>query len=434
MDQQHSQARGRSPSGASPGAGGQSFQQPHIKNRHSPSPARFPDSNEAASTSIGLGLGIDPASQQAFPGSQDFSTYDTNTSSFLSNQQQPQAFSQPGLADPSSAFDLNQGFTQQLKDDDASYGAQTQGGYPQSLLTPNFGADADFTIFPPTSGESQSYTSLFVGETQLGSVDDTMMTQSTHASTPPHLLQPEPHQPSSANHSPSFNQHQFSSSPGRHSRNTSLGPEAALLPGQVDWSQAPQFQGHRRTPSEFSDVSSVAHSPNLVTSDTFEMEPGHSPMQRPQDGGMYQELQGIGSFTLADPTGTHSPNQHVGRSPSHSPAISPRILPQQIPDMIQPHNAFMMQAPNPAFAQHSPYMQQEAFPQLVAQGGLDAQGMPAPPSINIDFAPPAGRSGFEQLKSVDIDSLTPPDRGKRRLFHRPCSFAPWLTSSSPRST
>ncbi len=142
-----------------------------------------------------------------------------------------------------------------------------------------------------------------------------------------------------------------------------------------------------------------------MTSDSFEIEAGHSPMQRPQDGGMYPELQGIGSFTISDATGTHSPNQHSGRSPSHSPAISPRIPPQQLPDMGPPHNGFMMQAPNNGYGQPSPYMQAEAFPQL-AQGGLDAQGMPAPPSINIDFAPPAMKSGFEQLKSVDVDSLT----------------------------
>ncbi len=99
--------------------------------------------------SIGLGLGLDPAASQPFSGAQDFSTYSTNASSFLSNQQTP-SFSQPGLADPSSAFDLpSQGFNQQLKDDDpSSFGAQTQGGYAPGLLASNFAADADFTIFP----------------------------------------------------------------------------------------------------------------------------------------------------------------------------------------------------------------------------------------------------------------------------------------------
>jgi hypothetical protein len=68
---------------------------------------------------------------------------------------------------------------------------------------------------------------------------------------------------------------------------------------------------------------------------------------------------------------------------------------------------------NNAFVPSS-YMQapQEAFPQLVQETPeMQQQGMPAPPSINIDFAPTAVRSGFEQPKSLDIDSLTPPERG-----------------------
>ncbi|KAK3943263.1 putative transcriptional regulator [Diplogelasinospora grovesii] len=414
MDQQHSQVRGRSVSATSAG-GENAHQQPHIRNGHSPSPARFANPNEVASSSIGLGLGLDPAAQH-FSGEQpDYAAYNNNANSYLNNQQL-QSFSQPGLGDPSATFGLNQGFTDQLKAEDPSFGAQTQGGYQQDLLGANFG-DADFTIFPPTSGEQQFNAPLFVGDgQQLGSPDANMMAQANHNSTPPHLLQPEPHQPASANHSPSFNQHHFSSPPGRHSRNVSLGPEAALLPGQIDWSQGPQFQGHRRTPSEYSDVSSVAPSPNLVSSDNFEtIDQNHSPMQRPQDAALYQELHGIGSFSISD-QGTHSPN-HRGRSPSHSPAISPRILPQQLPDMNQ-QNSFLLQAQSNSFGPPPSYMQQgqqEAFPQL-PQDGSEMQGqMPAPPAINIDFAPTAVRSGFEQPKNLDIDSLTPPERGRPRI-------------------
>jgi transcription factor CRZ1 len=68
------------------------------------------------------------------------------------------------------------------------------------------------------------------------------------------------------------------------------------MPNQMgDWSQ-PQFQGHRRSPSAHSEVSSVSPSPNLVSSDNFDDPSGHSPLQRPSDGSLYQEVMGIGSF------------------------------------------------------------------------------------------------------------------------------------------
>lgn len=395
MDQQYPQARGRSPSATTAGGGAEQLQ-PHIRDNRSPSPAPFPNPNEVGSSSIGLGLGlVDPAQQhqQQFP-TVDYAAYNTNANSFLTNQQPP------------PQFDLNQGFTDQLKAEDPSpFGAQSQGSFQQSLLAPTFG-DADFTIFPPTPGDAQYNNAPLFDNQQLSGPDSSMMAQTNHSPTPPHLLNPDPHQPGSAQHSPSFSQHQFSSPPGRHSRNVSLGPEAALLPRQIDWSQSgPQFQGHRRSTSEYSDVSSAAPSPNLLSSDTFEpLDQSHSPMQRPQDAGLYQELHGIGSFSISD-HGTHSPH-HAGRSPSHSPAISPRILPQQLPEANQ-QSAYL----NNAFAQTS-YLQhpQEAFPQL--QDEMQGQ-MPAPPSINIDFAPTAARVGFEQPKSLDIDSLTPPERGRR---------------------
>lgn len=415
MDQQQSQARGRSPSVHSTG-GGQSQHQPHIKNRHSPSPAGFPNPTGATSPSIGLGLGLEGSAQ--FGSQPDYSTYDSNNNdnnNFLNPQQQP-AFSQGGLADPAPSFNIDQDFTQQLKSDDSAFNPQAQGSYSQSLLAPSFG-DADFTIFPSTAGEQFGAPLFFGDNQQLGTPDNNMMASSQpHSPTPPHLLNPDPHQPSSANHSPVFNQHQFSSPPGghSHSRNVSLGPEAALLPHQVDWSQTQsQFQGHRRSPSEYSDVSSVAPSPHLVSSDTFDpVDQNHSPMQQPQDIGVYNELHGISSFSISD-HGTHSPNHHIGRSPSHSPAISPRILPQQLPDMSQ-QNPYLLQSQDAGFGPPAPYVIQpgEAFPTL---GGPEMQApMQAPPAINIDFAPPATRSGFDQFdqsKSLDADSLTPPERG-----------------------
>ena len=385
MDQQQNQARGRSPSAA----GHQ--QPPHINPQgHAPSPA---------ASNIGLGLGLDA---QQYPSSQpDFSTY--NGSSSNNNNNGNNAF----IHNPDIAFDPNQPFTDQLKSDNQF----AQGSFLNSQ--PNFGDD--FTIFPASSAE-QINAPLFASDgspqpqhQQLGTPDmNAMATHAHHSPTPPHLLKPEPHQPGSAHQSPSFNAHQFSSPAGRHSRNASLGPEAALMPHQVaDWSGA-QFQGHRRTPSEFSDVSSVGgHSPALVAQDTFPDHIEHSPMQRPQDAGVYQELHGIGSFSISD--------GHINRarSPSHSPAISPRILPQSLPDMSQANNAFMQ---NNGFAAQGPYMQApEAFPALPTTTAEMSQPMSQieAPTINVIEAPGGAQTGFVGKSVMDTDALSPPDqRGK----------------------
>jgi transcription factor CRZ1 len=363
MDHQ-SQTRGRSPSAAS--------QQAPPGINHSPSPAR-PYSAAEASTSIGLGVvGLD---------AQQYPQADFN------NQFAGNNFLNPQSAD--LGFDPSQPFTDQLKSD---------GAFNQSFLTPaanQFGDD--FTIFPASSAEQLGTLNqpLFAGDgsQQLGTPD--MNAMAHHSPTPPHLLKPEPHQTPSAHASPSFNAGQFSS-PG-HSRHASLGPEAALMQGQ-DWS-GQQFQVHRRTPSDFSDASSIGQrSPALMGQDTFPEHLEHSPLVRPQDGLYPQELQGMGSFSISD--------HRNGRSPSHSPAISPRILPQSLPDMNQTNN-FVLQG------QHNPYMQPaESFPQLatdVSQQAM-APSMSAP-TIHIEEAPAAARTGFEGKSMMDADSLTPPARG-----------------------
>lgn len=379
MDQQQNQARGRSPSAAS-------HQQPHINQSHSPSPspARAFNPNDPASTSnIGLGLGLDASSQQqqfAAP-PQDYSAYN-NQANFLAPQS--------GLGQDLS-FDPNQPFTDQLK---------AEGQFNQSFLTPQATFNEDFTIFPTSSAEAIN-APLFVGDhQQLGSPD--MNTMAHHSPTPPHLLKPEPHQSGPLHQSPSFNSHQFSS-PRTHSRNASLGPQDALLPGQLDWSSS-QFQGHRRTPSEYSDASSVGgHSPNLGSQENFPDHLEHSPMQRPQDTGVYQELHGISNFSISD----QSPN-HPGRSPSHSPAISPQILPQSLPDMNQ-QNSFVLQNQQNGYGS-SPYLQPpEAFPSLPSSTEDMQLPQMSAPTINIDYAPTASTSRFEGKSVMDTDALTPPE-------------------------
>ncbi|KAI0523766.1 hypothetical protein F5B22DRAFT_415893 [Xylaria bambusicola] len=391
MDQQPAQpvtpARGRSPSAG--------HQQPHIRNSHSPSPHPY----QSPDASIGLGIGLDPSSApnpQFTPDS--FGDFNGSDSRFL-NTSQPQVFPQQGATD-SISYDPNQGF------------AQTQASFSQSLMTADFNPGADFSLFPPvTQADQYSATQLFGDIPQnnppsLNPNDLANMTspQTHHSPTPPHLLKPEP---GSTHHSPSFPQQQFSSPPG-HSRHTSLGPEAALLPGQVDWTQA-QFQGHRRTPSDYSDVSSNAASPSLTAHDGFDHpEHGHSPMQRSQDS-FYDGVMGLGNFSISDAN-------RNSRSPSHSPHISPRILPQ-MPDAGQLNQPMMLNAgygvPPVSYSLPS-----EEFPTLQAEMPMEqpiTQGGLAPPSINIDFAPNAKQNTFEPLKPpMDESSLTPPDRGRPR--------------------
>lgn len=388
MDQQ--QGRGRSPSAAA-------HQHSHINQSHSHSPSPARPFNPVEASSIGLGIDLQNPAQHFASGPSDF-TYNGNN--FL-DPQQTQSYS----GDP--AF---QSYTAQLEgtDDLSGFGQQQQ--LSQQHMTGDF--QNDFTIFPPTTGE-QFNTPLFAGDPglgqSLGGPDGNMASaQQHHSPTPPHLLSPEP---PSSHHSPSFNQTQFAPSPRSHSRNASLGVEAALLPGQ-DWSSAPQFQAHRRSPSEYSEVSSVGHSPHMGASDSFDhIDPSHSPMQRPQDSAVLNELHGIGSFTISD----------RGRSPSHSPAISPRILPQQqMPDISQQgftlgSNGFVS-APNQNYGLQAP----EAFPQLPhTSPPNEQQGMPqlAAPTINIDYAPPPVRSNFDTRSNLDTDALTPPERGKYTISH-----------------
>lgn len=369
-----SPSRGRSPSGTP--------HHHHIKNSQSPSPALNNHSNSNNNNNIGLGIDLDSSSTQPFArAAQDFN--------FLDAQQQAQTFA----SDPSF-----QAFNPQLDttDDLSSFGQQQHHHQHHQHQQSDFDNN-DFTIFPPTTGE-QFGAPLFAGDPglgqPLGSPDDNNM-QAPYQPTPPHMLKPDP---SSAHNSPSFSQTHFVPSPG-HSRNVSLGPEAALLPGQ-DWSQ---FRSHRRSPSEYSDVSSVgAPSPNLGVSDSFDHDLSHSPMQRPQDHSVMQELHGIGGFTISE----------RGRSPSHSPAISPRILPQQISDVT--HQNFTL-ASNGYMGPPQPYGgvqgPGEAFPSLPTSTEQPQNYQFSAPTINIDYAPPPARNVFDGRSSLDTDALTPPDRG-----------------------
>lgn len=344
------------------------------------------------------------------PNSTSFAQSDSTLITESVDQQQSQQFSNGGDASLVPSFATQQfltsaqvqqphspSFTQDLTD--SSFDPSNSFSQQQSSFLSNEG---DFSLFPASTGQTEQFATPLFEQSSL-------LTNEMNDPTSPGLLQPDAHRPGSAQQSPSFNQQHFSSPiMSNHSRNVSLGPEAALLSGQYnDWSQ-PQFQGHRRSPSEYSDVSSAAPSPNLLSSDTFDPDAAsHSPLQRASDGSLYQDMLSIGNFTIAD--SQNSSNVLHGRSPSHSPAISPRLLPQNVPDI------------NQHFGIAAGYVNASPYPTMHDQtddySALQASQMAAP-SINIDFAPTNAKSGpFESSKShMDQDSLAPPDRGKSFLL------------------
>jgi hypothetical protein len=398
MDQQ----RGRSPSAG--------HQQNHISRGPSPAP-QFQDN-----ASVGLGLALDPTLSD-----QNQNFLNSNFNNAFMGQQQNQPFTSASLTDP--AYATSQDFTNQphfVKQEEPSPFAPPQRSFTQELLSSNFN-EGDFSLFSnPGQSDQFAEQSFFMNDpSQAGNINPTELEMSSppnHAASPPGLLPPGTRSPPSAHQSPSFNQGAFQPSPG-HSRNASLGPESAAFPQghQQEWSMmAPQFTTHRRTPSEFSDVSvhSASHSPNLGHHDTFEaIEQQRSPMQQPQDH-LYPEVLGIQNFSLSD----QIPSPHRGLSPAHSPAISPRLVPQQ---MSNPNNNFMLglnNGLNNGFGQpQGMYGQQnqESFPQMHGNSmDLGQAPLMTPPTIEVDYAPVSRQNSFEPPKpSLDQDALTPPDRG-----------------------
>ncbi|KAF4123324.1 hypothetical protein GMORB2_6025 [Geosmithia morbida] len=406
----HQSQRGRSPPvGHHHHQQQQQQQPPHIQS-HSPSPSPAPYQTVGGDPSTDLGLALDNHQQHR-------------------QQQQPYTVgTDPNLdafGNNTSYYDPSPDFTQQMSgavphDPAVSFPPQPQGDY----LSPNLN-DGDFSLFPPPTSQPDQYSAPLFDQGLSPNDIGSMASPQQHSSpTPPHLFADGAQHPGSAHQSPSFtHQAQFPSpvlGGGNHTRNpshashASLGPEAALLPNQMgEWSQ-PQFQGHRRSPSAHSDVSSVSPSPNLISSDSFD-DSSHSPLQRASDGSMYQDVLGIGNFSISDPN-VGSP-VNPGRSPSHSPAISPRAHPQQIPDMGA--RGYGLAPPSVGFADpsagYSTYpVQNEMFPNLPQSSGADMTQM-APPSINIDYAPTNSRTGgYEGGKQIDQASLTPPERGRQR--------------------
>lgn len=220
-------------------------------------------------------------------------------------------------------------------------------------------------------------------------------------------------QSSSPHGSPAFQQGPFQP----HSRHASLDPASAAHLQMQGWGGGDAFRGHRRSPSDaHSDVSSSAHpSPFLENAESFDPTDHHSPLlQAQQDVSSYQEVMGIGQFSISEP-------QPPYISPAHSPHLSPSLAPQQVmPPFTNAENFGL--PPGLGVPMGNQFNGQQGLEIFPGQGqnpfsGLNQTfGHPAtmsPPEINIQLAPPSRQQSFEPVKPDAPgpgDTLTPPDR------------------------
>ncbi|KAJ9197045.1 transcriptional regulator family: C2H2 zinc finger [Paecilomyces variotii] len=441
QDQQQQQQRARSLSTG-------------VQNR-SLSPS-FPPQYQNTSSS----LRIDPAlTAQAFPAG----TFNANP---VSSAADSYNFASAYLDTPRSAegqFAQNQGyapsfdsgFVNQLEQPGQNTGAgeenfsnllnSDQSSFDFSLYQNNPGEFDPSSLLDPQIQQSQS------PNQSVNPADLVSAMSSPHNPTSPHHLQPDQHSSPGPASPPSSN-------PGNyyhrsHSRHTSLDPAtAAYMTGhpQSDWQGMlgnPAFQGHRRAPSEHSEVSSVTHSPYMSQHESFDaIENNPSPLLSAQnDPTLYDNALGIESFTISE-------QQQHGFSPGHSPYISPQLGPQQTLD-VGLDTQFLASNQLNQFPSPSTDMYLGGDGSMANMQGISAAEMGqatqmAPPSINVEFAPPSRNPSFGPGKPpADMDALSPPTirlRGRSksdpfgRQMTRPMtssSLSPHLQpqASSPRS-
>lgn len=285
----------------------------------------------------------------------------------------------------------------------------------------NSNADLDFSAYQdhsPNSATASEYDSSLLLDPQ--------MHQRPQAINPADLVSSISN-PSASSHPSAQDQQQSSpgpmsppgSTPGtyytpQHSRHTSLDPAtAAYLSAQSnpDWGSVmgnSAFQGHRRAPSEVSEVSSANHSPYLSQHEYDGIENNASPSLPPQpDPALYDNALGIEQFTISE-------QQQQGFSPLHSPYMSPRLMPQQGTDMV-PNTSYLSTNVNSQFPSAPTDMYGMPDDDMMNAGmnsGMNDIGQAsqmAPPSINVEFAPPSRNPSFGPSKpAADLDSLSPP--------------------------
>lgn len=433
--------------------------------RHSPAPQSQSYEDDISPTHLGLGIsnsGLnDQFTAQQFLPSQNQNIFDSS----LGQQQQ---FSQANLGESIYAPSDNQNFQpsfQQQFNTNQNFGAQ-QFGFQDNFLgssdlssnnlsstdvdQSNFNQE-DFSLFTNNTNLNEPFRSnMFMGgnpqQLPSSSINPAdlglggMPSPHHHSPTPPQGFQQEFPQVSSAHpspsfnaqHSPSFEQSQFSHTPG-HSRQASLQPETAQFPHAqppINWQETvpQQYRNHRRTPSEFSDfsASSATPSPNQGLNHSFDNgDQRNSPLMHPQDQNTYQDLLGMQQFSISDHPAHQGTSPYHGRSPAHSPAPSPRLDPQQgtMSDINQ-QSPFML-----SMTQSAHHFTHNSAPAIYGDNGEQfhsdrnnstemgqAQQM-APPDINIEFAPASRQNSFEPPKPVliDQDALLPPQRGMSTL-------------------
>ncbi|KAJ5585200.1 uncharacterized protein N7459_005000 [Penicillium hispanicum] len=297
---------------------------------------------------------------------------------------------------------------------------------PGDFLSTN--ADLDFSAYQnhsPNSATASEYDSSLLLDPQMH-----QRPQSMHQGVNPADLVSPISNPSASSHPSSQDQQQSSpgpmsppgSTPGtyytpQHSRHTSLDPAtAAYLSAQPnpDWGSVMSnaaFQGHRRAPSEVSEVSSANHSPYLSQHEYDGIENNASPSLAPQnDPALYDNALGIEQFTISE----QQQQQQQGYSPLHSPYISPQLMPQQSTEMV-PNASYLSANVNSQFPAAPTEMYGMTADDMMNPGinsgtaDIGQASQMAPPSINVEFAPPSRNPSFGPSKpAADFDSLSPP--------------------------
>jgi hypothetical protein len=383
------------------------------------------------------GLNLDP-SMSAFP-SFDNTNPDAGISGpdsygysapYLSAAPQTQ-----GLAPPSEPFPpaintngmpISQSFEASLVNqlDHGPQGLRPHQPDENFMLNTNAG-ELDFSGYQnhsPNSANASEYDSSLLLDPQMH-----QRPQSMHQAVNPADLVSSTSNPSASSHPSAQDQQQSPgpmSPPGstpatyytpQHSRHASLDPAtAAYLSAQPhqDWqsvmNSSAAFQGHRRAPSEVSEVSSANHSPYLSQHEYDGIENNASPSLAPQnDPALYDNALGIETFTLSE-----QQQQQQGFSPLHSPYISPRLIPQQGGEMVP--NSYLSPSMTSQFpnAPTDMYGMPQDDMMNAMNGGIPDIGQAsqmAPPSINVEFAPPSRNPSFGPGKpAADLDSLSPP--------------------------
>lgn len=439
----HSQGAGTSPAGSRPGSVSPS---PHAQQFHDPI----------------AGLGLDP-SMAAFATNPNYENQNPDTGlvgaeaygytpAYLSGAPQSQ-----GLAPPSNQpfapnvnttnMQLTQSFDPNLVNqlDQGSGDLRPPGDNYSNLLNAN-PTEMDFSAYqnhsPNSVAGSEYDTSQLLLDPQAHQRPQTL----NQAVNPADLVSPISN-PSASSHQSSQDQQQSSpgpmsppgSTPGtfytpQHSRHTSLDPStAAYLSAQPnsDWQSvmsAPAFQNHRRAPSEVSEVSSANHSPYLSQHEYDGIDNNASPSLTPQnDPTLYDNALGIESFTISE-----QQQQQQAFSPLHSPYISPRLMPQQNVDM-DPNSSYLSGNVNSQFPAAPTEMYGMSTEDMMAMNGgaadIGQASQMAPPSINVEFAPPSRVPSFGPGKpaGADFDSLSPP--AMSRLLINAITSSPPLTTS-----